>query len=197
MSKGTKAVSIFGGAALMLSLAACGGSEDADSARVDTPKSLVGTWYQTNKLDSGVMMQAQVYRNGTIQVDMRSGDGSHSHYWMGSFPSHRNPNTNFKVTSKADSDAQKVMAGSIFGSQATSKRFKYLRGDLSFEFKMMGTTSTIHLRQPYKFKTPTAKATPSITVPNMKAPGTTKSTPKTVAPAAPKAPAAKAPSTKK
>jgi hypothetical protein len=146
-----------GGIYLMVSNA----ESSEGSVRNEVPKTLVGTWYQTNKLDSGVMMQAQVYRNGTIQVDMRSNDGSHSHYWMGSFPSHRNPNVNFKTTSKADPDAQKVLKASIFGSQDTSKRFNYKRGDLSFKFTMMGTTSTIHLRQPYKMSA-SSKPSPKV-----------------------------------
>lgn len=184
MSKGTKAVSIFGGIALMVSLAACGGSDDSGSARVDTPKSLVGTWYQTNTLDSGVVMEAEVHRGNTIQVNMKTRDSS-SIYWMGSFESAKNPRFGFETVSQADPDAQKVLAGSLFGSQDTSKTFKYERGDLSFKFAMMGTTSTIHLRKPYKSsaspkptakvtKAPPAKATPTATATKTPRKSTTK-----------------------
>jgi len=182
MSKGTKAVSIFGGLTLVVSLAACGSADadDSGSVRVDTPKSLVGTWYQTNKLDSGVMMQAEIHRGGTIQVNMKTRDSS-SIYWMGSFESSKNPRFSFETVSKADPDAQKVLAGSLFGSQDTEKKFKYERGDLSFKFTMMGTTSTIHLRKPYKSsaspkptakvtKAPPAKATPTATKTKTKTP---------------------------
>ncbi|QEQ93909.1 hypothetical protein SEA_KARDASHIAN_44 [Streptomyces phage Kardashian] len=190
MSKGTKAVSIFGGLALVVTLAACGSSDDSGSARVDIPKSLVGTWYQTNKLDSGVVMQAEVHRGGTVQVNMKTRDSS-SIYWMGSFPSHRSPAAGFKTTSKADPDAQKVLAGSIFGSQDTSKRFKYKRGDLSFKFTMMGTTTTIHMRKPYKTETTKATKKPSVS--------TGKKVPSTATPTRTRtpAPAAKAPSVTK
>lgn len=191
MRKGMKTTAIFGALIMVPVLAACGGSADADSTRVDTPKTLVGEWYQSNKLDNGMIFHASVYRGGSIQVDMQQRDSS-SHYWMGSFPSYKSPRYDFKTVSKADPDAQKWMKNSLFGSQDSSKKFQYDDGELSFKFTMMGTTSTVRLRKHYEVSTTTRKPTPTYTASN---PGV-KNPPKVTTPkqpSAPKAPAIKAP----
>lgn len=121
------------------------GSGDGTSKDV-IPKSMVGTWYQTNKMKSGITMQASVSLGGTIQIDMKAGDSSNI-YWMGSFEYDEDPQTDFNTLSQADSDAQKVMAGSLFGSQDSKKSFTYKNGELSYEFTMMGVDKTIHLEQ--------------------------------------------------
>lgn len=183
MRKGTKFVAIFGGLTLIPVLAACGGEAGAETTRIDTPKSLVGTWYQTNKLDNGMIFRASVYANSTIQVDMQQRDSS-SHYWMGSFQSYKSPKVNFKTTSLADPDAQKWMANSLFGSQDSSKKFEYKRGQLSFKFTMMGTTSTIKLRK-HREVSPTPTKTITKT-PTANVPGGVSKTPKTFKPSTPK-----------
>jgi len=188
MRKGTKFGSIFGAVTMGVVLTACGGDADAESKSSSVPKSLVGEWYQSNKLDNGVVMQASVSSNDTIQVNMRTEDSS-SIYWLGSFKSGKNPRATFNVTSKGDQDA---MAMSIFGSQDGSKRFKYKKGDLSFDFTMLGTTSTVHLRQPSASKARSPMPTRTVSVPDGKIPSQQK-TVKPVKPAAPKAPAAKVP----
>lgn len=181
MRKGTKFVAIFGGLTLIPVLAACGGSADASSSRSDIPKSLVGNWYQTSKLDSNVVMSATINRDNTIQVNMESRDSS-SIYWMGTFDSKRNTKTNFAFRSQGDQDA---MSLSIFGSQDSVKKFTYKRGDLSFKFTMTGITSTIHMRKPSEASVPTRSSTPTNTVnrPSYKNPTPKKtikaSTPKT------------------
>lgn len=116
-------------------------SADA-TVKTKAPKTLVGTWHQTNKVD-GIIMQASVNSDDTIQVNLKTRDSS-SIYWMGSFDSQRDPQSSFDVHSQANSDALEM---SIFGSQDPTKTFKYNRGDLSFKFTMMGTTSTIHLQK--------------------------------------------------
>ncbi|QEQ93540.1 hypothetical protein SEA_GIRLPOWER_41 [Streptomyces phage GirlPower] len=121
-------------------LTACG-TETGSKA----PKSFVGDWYQTNGKDTGVYMTAAVSSNDTIQIHLKTRD-SGGVYWMGSFQvSDKKTSDSFKLESKADPDAQKWMASSIFGSQDKSKSFKYEDGDLSYEFTMVGVTKTIHL----------------------------------------------------
>lgn len=189
MRKGTKFNAIFGTLAMGVMLTACGGTADAGSkSPLEVPTSLVGEWYQSNKLDNGVVMQASVHINDTIQVNMKTKDSS-SIYWLGSFKSDKNPKTTFHITSKGNQDA---MAMSIFASQDGSKRFKYQKGDLSFDFTMLGTTSTVHLRQPSASKARSPMPTATTTVPDGKIP-TKQRTVKPVTPAAPKAPAAKVP----
>ena len=142
MRKGTKTAAIFGSITMGIVLTACGGTVDAKSANKNAPKTLVGKWYQTNKVD-GVMMTASVNRDNTIQVDMDNRD-SRSIYWLGSFKSGKSPRHNFSTTSTADQDA---LTMSIFGSGDPYKSFEYKNGTLSFEFTMMGTTSKVHLRK--------------------------------------------------
>lgn len=120
-------------------LTACG-SDDSKA-----PKSFVGDWYQTNSSDNGVYMTASVSANDSIQITMKTRDSS-AVYWMGSFQvSNKKTSDSFKLESKADPDAQKWMASSIFGSQDKSKMFEYKNGDISYKFTMLGVTKTVHL----------------------------------------------------
>lgn len=143
MRKGTKFTAIFGGLALIPVLSACGGSAGASGTSHTTPKTLVGRWVQSNDLDNDVIMKATVSKGNTIQVNMQARDST-SIYWLGSFKSNKNPRSSFNVISRGDQDA---MSMSIFGSVDSTKRFKYKNGDLSFEFSMLGTTSTVHLKK--------------------------------------------------
>lgn len=130
-------------------LAGCGSDNNdvqADSKPVDVKKTtFVGDWEQTNSEDTGVRMSASVNANDTIQIRMLSRDSS-GIYWMGSFQvSDKDPDEPFELESKADPDAQKWMQESLFGSQDTSKIFAYKNGEITYDFTMMGVTSTIRL----------------------------------------------------
>jgi len=165
---------------------------DADASggasSTQIPKSLVGQWYQTNELDSGVIMQASVNRDNTIQINMKTRDSSNI-YWLGSFESNRTPKSSFVTTSQADQDA---LSMSIFGSRDSTKKFTYNRGDLSFKFTMLGSTSTVHLQKHREVSTRTP--TTGVTGSNVKTPSPKKPVvPKTPEVKVPAAPAVKAP----
>jgi hypothetical protein len=102
---------------------------------------LLGQWEQTNRLDNGLIFEASVQAN-SIQVNVHTREDEHHIYWMGTFNPYNVSSDNSDVTSIADPDAQ---AKSIFGSLDSKKTFTYNNGDLSFQFEMMGTVSTIHL----------------------------------------------------
>ncbi|AOZ64911.1 hypothetical protein SEA_ESKETIT_46 [Streptomyces phage Esketit] len=140
-------------------LTACG-TETGSKA----PKSFVGDWYQTNGKDTGVYMTAAVSSNDTIQIHLKTRD-SGGVYWMGSFQvSDKKTSDSFKLESKADPDAQKWMASSIFGSQDKSKSFKYENGDLSYEFTMVGVTKTIHLSKAESIPSDENAAAPEVDI---------------------------------
>lgn len=163
----------------------------------DIPESLIGNWYQTNS-ENGIFATASVYPSDSIQINLKTRDGS-SIYWMGSFQvSDKKPTDSFTVVSKADPDA---LAMSIFGSQDSEKTFSYKDGDLSYKFTMLGTTSTVHLS---KHKPPTTTddnaAAPEIDI-DIHSPSKTKptkvATPKPFTPAPqPKVPVYKSPTKK-
>jgi hypothetical protein len=108
------------------------------------PVSLVGTWKQTKGMP-GVTMTAEVSGDG-IQINMHfDRDNIGGVYWMGSFDTSDKTAQTFTVTSLPDPDAQKALAGSMFGSSEKTKKFHYDNGDLTFEFSMMGAESTVHM----------------------------------------------------
>ena len=142
-------------------LTACGGSSDSDSK---APKSFVGDWYQTNSSDDGVYMTASVSANDSIQITMKTRDSS-AVYWMGSFQvSDKKTSDSFKLESKADPDAQKWMASSIFGSQDKSKMFEYKNGDISYKFTMVGVTKTVHLSKTESIPSDENAAAPEVDI---------------------------------
>ncbi|QEQ94658.1 hypothetical protein SEA_SOSHI_45 [Streptomyces phage Soshi] len=162
-------------------LNACGTETDSKA-----PKSFVGDWYQTNGKDTGVYMTAAVSSNDTIQIHLKTRD-SGDVYWMGSFQvSDKKTSDSFKLESKADPDAQKWMASSIFGSQDKSKMFEYKNGDISYKFTMVGVTKTIHLAKAESIPSDENVAAPEVDIDNHK-PKKVK-TPKPASP--PKAPPA-------
>lgn len=99
------------------------------------PISLNGTWTQTSGA-ANITMTATI-TSGKISVGM-SGPVSGS-YWQGSFDTLLTKSTSFTVTSTSDGDPQLAAAG--------DKLFTYNNGDLSFEFTMLGQTSTVHLQR--------------------------------------------------
>lgn len=124
-----------------LSVIAYGGVDDSEGkAEVKTPATLVGNWKQSGDDLNGITFTAEVAKS-SIQINMETRDSS-SIYWLGSFDTETDPASLFQVTSLGDTDA---MSESLFGSRDKTKKFSYEDGRLSYEFKMMGTTKTVHL----------------------------------------------------
>lgn len=125
-------------------LSACGGSTEASEMKV--LDSLVGEWHQINADEVGVDMVATV-NPASIQIDVKTREGSHSVYWLGTFETDQDLSKKIDIVSNADSDAQMQMDASIFGSQSKTKQFTYENGELTFEFTIMRTTSTVRLQK--------------------------------------------------
>jgi hypothetical protein len=108
------------------------------------PVSLVGTWHQTKGMP-GVTMTADVSGDG-IQINMHfDRDNVGGIFWAGSFDTSDKTGQSFTVTSLPDPDAQKALAGSLFGSSEKTKKFTYKDGELTYEFSMMGVESIVHM----------------------------------------------------
>lgn len=144
---------------VILSMTACGGSDSSESTDPVTVNSepntsdpvtqekdedavtLDGEWRSETK--DGTTMVAVITGNH-IQMTLDSEDLS-SLYWKGTFPESGDAATEgMTITSEADTEA---LAQSITGSQAESKDFTYEDGTLDFEFTVLGSTRTVHLKK--------------------------------------------------
>lgn len=141
-----KSVVVFLIAGLLVSIsvwiavAAFKGSNNASAhTKTIAPASMIGKW-QENDATNGVIMKATI-TPGAIQINMVTRDST-SIFWLGTFDSDKDPSKPFKTISNGDTDALKL---SIMGSNEKTKLFTYKNGVLSFEFSMMGTSTTIHL----------------------------------------------------
>lgn len=109
-------------------------------AAAASPVSMIGTWTQTNT--EGTTATA-VISNGKISIQISDGDTS-GLYWTGTFPVSSITSQSFSVTSTGDTAE---METSLLASEAKTKTFTYNNGVLSYEFSILGTTTTIHLQR--------------------------------------------------
>jgi len=150
----------------IFTLASCGSSHGVSR----NPSSLVGEWHQINS-NPGGWLTASI-SGGSIQVNLRSRDSS-SIYWMGSFDTSRKPGGKFKIVSLGDQDAMKW---DIAASPDSKTTFTYDNGELSFVFKMLGSSTTIHMVKTKSAHIP--RATPTTHRPSVNKPTTQTRTPK-------------------
>lgn len=106
------------------------------SAPVAEPVDMTGTW--TSVGDTPSQFEADISTD-EIVVEIVS-DGAKMLYWKGTFDHSQSPT----FTSVADKEA---LNGSLLGSTADDKEFAYSNGELSFEFTVMGTTTTVRMQQ--------------------------------------------------
>lgn len=160
----------------IFTLAACGDSHGVSSSK--NPSSLIGEWHQVNSNPNGWMTAS--ISGESIQVNLHGRDSS-SIFWMGSFDTSKPPVGKFKVVSLGDQDA---MMWKIAASKEKQKTFAYNNGDLSFEFSVAGTSTTIHMNKTKSMPTlkpsRTATKTPTFNRPKAQTPT------RTSKPAAPK-----------
>jgi len=108
-----------------------------DPTTSQNQSSLAGTWKQIPDGMSGITMTAVVSVD-SIQINIFM-NGTSGIYWLGSF----DPKIIAGSTlSQGDSDAMDL---DIFASQDKTKLFAYTNGLLSYQFSMLGTTSTVYL----------------------------------------------------
>lgn len=109
--------------------------DDEDAVTLD------GEWRSETK--DGTTMVATITDN-QIKMSFDSEDLS-SLYWLGTFPeSGETATEGMIVTSEADIEA---LEQSITGSQSKTKDFTYTDGTLDFEFTVLGSTRTVHLKK--------------------------------------------------
>lgn len=134
---------VLAGVGLILNNSVLKSSPAASPMQASTSYDMNGTWNQTSGMD-GVDMTADI-EDGTITVTMHLKDES-GVYWIGSFEGgsiDNTPNTGVLV-SQGDVHA---MANLLLASQASTKEFTFnsKTHDLSFQFSMLGATSTVHM----------------------------------------------------
>jgi hypothetical protein len=126
---------------LFLSPLGVGGAKAGASTKDDKPKTVnfIGTWHQIDG-DPSAVMTAEI-SFGAIQINLKTRDSSNV-YWLGTFDTDMTDVKAFTMISNGDQDA---MANMIFASQDSTKKFTYRDGVLSFDFSILGTTTTVHL----------------------------------------------------
>jgi len=112
------------------------------------PRTVVdGDYHQINNSYPTAKFVAEVY-GGQIDITLKLDSGEEGDssavgtYWVGTFPRPDHPDDKFDVTSVGD---VRTMKSSVLGSQDPTKEFHFKDGVITFKFKMMGTTSTVHL----------------------------------------------------
>jgi hypothetical protein len=103
-----------------------------------SPVNLTGVWIQQQGDDSSSNMTAEIL-DGHIQIMMHS-EVVNGLYWDGSF--------NTRWTDSGSSSFQIISTAatnSLFLSQDNTKVFTYKNGVLSYDFRMLGITKTVHL----------------------------------------------------
>jgi hypothetical protein len=120
---------------LLFFVTACGNAHETPKAA--TPTDLIGHWHQTKGMHDETM-DADI-TSDTIRIHLTMGDST-GVYWIGSFDPNRA--ISGAVISLGDTDA---MSTQLYASNEKTKTFTYKNGDLSYEFSIMGISSTIHL----------------------------------------------------
>lgn len=128
--------------AVVVALSGCGGSEvtpatsSASSETTQAPEptkekiTMNGNW----KAD---IFEATVTDN-LIVINIVA-DDTKSIYWQGTFPTGSD-----EVVSVGD---REVMDAALLASQDSEKTFNLADGKISFDFTMMGTTKTVHMKK--------------------------------------------------
>ena len=119
----------------VVSLTSCGSSSKPKTASV--PFSWNGSWSTNPSFMSAIIT------DDVIKINIVD-NGSTSLYWKGSWPTATTASDGAQLVSNADTEA---LAASIMGSQSSKKTFTYADHELTFEFTMLGTTKTVHLKK--------------------------------------------------
>lgn len=109
---------------------------DRSNAANSSPVNLIGSWHEVTSDKTHTNMTALISADH-IDVSMDLNDVTDL-YWTGTFNTNETSNS-FSVTSVVEPNAEDHL------SQSVSKIFNYKNGVLSYQFTMLGVTSTIHL----------------------------------------------------
>lgn len=140
MPKNKKLLIVLAFLVLLVLMTSCGTSQGTTTVGAETKTTgLLGDWHQTGTGISGTTMAATV-TEGAIQITLTMGDTS-GIYWLGTLETWNTSNS-FTTVSLGDQDAMML---DIFASTDPAKTFTYENGDLSYEFSILGTTTTVHL----------------------------------------------------
>lgn len=103
---------------------------------------LSGHWKEVNS-DSGFEHYAYI-KGKTITIYMSTDDGQTKElYWIGSFKAPTTDDSSYSWVSKKNPKTN----DSIFGSLDSTKKFTYEDGQLTYEFVILGVSSTIKMEK--------------------------------------------------
>lgn len=145
---------------IVLTLAACGGTDAGESASEDTeieavssaPEStpeptpepipdLTGVWIQ---VDAGDSYQKATIQSDTIEINWIGTDGTSALYWAGSFTAPTTVDEPYTWTSTNDTSRT---SGALMASSDETKDFIYDDGKISYSVSMMGVSKTVYLEK--------------------------------------------------
>ena len=136
--------------ALLISFVACGKSEEtesvstdsSDSAEVEEPLDLTGSWAQKGK-EGEDAFQAGFIKDGMIELFWVSDGGdTHMLYWSGTYEAPTTTDDEYtwdSVNDKTKTDTALLASGD------DTKTFSYKNGEISYEASALGETATITL----------------------------------------------------
>lgn len=126
-------------------VAGCGTSTSAASTRtsvvpLSAQASLDGTYHQTKSGIPNIVMTA-VVTNDNITITMTM-SGTSGVFWDGTFDTQGVVSSPWNITSTRDAQA---MSSDMYGSSEQTKTFTYNNGDLSYQFSILGVSTTVHM----------------------------------------------------
>jgi hypothetical protein len=106
---------------------------------------ITGEYHQVRSGIPNTEMSATV-SDGAINIQLRLGPASDDDpvtgiFWDGTFDTTQTGDS-FNVVSRPDKN---VLDMSMLASSETTKKFAYNRGDLSFQFSIMGASTIVHM----------------------------------------------------
>lgn len=118
-----------------------GVSSAAAASNISTSSnSLQGEYHQVQSGLPKAVMAATISDN-KIEITLTMQDTT-GLFWEGTFDTNSVTSQPFKMTSYGD---LKLLDASLYGSSEKTKEFFYDYGDLSFQFSIMGVSTTVHL----------------------------------------------------
>jgi len=118
-----------------------GASSASAASNISIPsKSLLGEYHQTQSGLPKANMTAVITEN-KIEIILTMADTT-GLFWSGTFDTNSVTSQPFSTTSYGD---LKLLDASMYGSSEKTKKFFYDYGDLSYQFSIMGVSTTVHL----------------------------------------------------
>lgn len=115
-------------------------SDTQNNPNIPIPSSMIGDWHQVSSgLPKAVMNASITESKIEITLTMQNTTGI---FWTGTFDTSQSTDKPFATVSKGDVEA---MTMEMYASSEKTKLFTYKDGELSFQFSIMGVSTTVFL----------------------------------------------------